>query len=211
MNNLLRRFGNLLMMEEDGGAGGSGGTGNGDGNGNKDKIFTQEELNSIIASEKQKNQAAVYKHLGFESAEDAKAFIDKYKEEEDKKKDDLTKANEQAEALRKEKEAEAKKAKKLEYKFEAMKEGCDAKNADDVVTLVMNKMSDDKDFATALKEVKETYPTMFDSSNSDGNGTGTGGNPPRGKGGKDISGIGKRLAEQRKTNSASKENNYFQR
>ena len=109
MDNLLRRFGNLLMMEEDGGAGGSGGTGDGDGNGNKDKTFTQEELNSIIASEKQKNQAAVYKHLGFESAEDAKAFIDKYKEEEDKKKDDLTKANEQAEALRKEKEAEEKK------------------------------------------------------------------------------------------------------
>ena len=216
MFNWKERFLNLMCLDNEGGAGGGSGTGNGegegsDGNNNPEKTFTQEELNSILASEKRKNISNVYKDLGFEKPEDAKAFIEKYKDEEEKKKDDLTKAQDRVAELEKEKATEAKKAREAEYKFKAIEEGCDAKNATDVVALAISKMTDDKDFDAALKEVKESYPIMFESSNNDNNpGTGSSANNPRRKStGKELEGIGKRLAEQRKYNAKSKANEFF--
>lgn len=217
MFNWKERFLNLMCLDNEGGAGGGSGTGSGEGEGDKgnnnssEKTFTQEELNNILASEKRKNISNVYKDLGFEKPEDAKAFIEKYKDEEEKKKDDLTKAQDRVAELEKEKATEAKKAREAEYKFKAIEEGCDAKNATDVVALAISKMTDDKDFDAALKEVKESYPIMFESSNNDNNpGTGSSANNPRRKStGKELEGIGKRLAEQRKNNAKSKVNEFF--
>lgn len=201
-----------LMSPDDGGSGGdpAGGSDNGSG-GAEDKTFTQEQVNSMIAAEKRKNLSSVYKGLGFDSEEAAKAFVDKYKGEEEKNKTDLVKAQERASQLEAEKNAEAAKAQDLQYKFDAMAEGCDAKSATDVVVLAKAKMSDDKDFAAALKEVKEQYPAMFgQTDNGNGGGTGGGGTSPRGKlKSGDISGIGKRLAEQRKQNNTTKDHDYF--
>ena len=217
MFNWKKRFLNLMCLDNEGGAGGGSGAGSGegeegDGNNNTEKTFTQEELNNILATEKRKNISNVYKDLGFEKPEDAKAFIEKYKGEEEKKKDDLTKAQDRVAELEKEKATEAKKAREAEYKFKAIEEGCDAKNAADVVALVVSKMADDKDFNTALKEVKEYYPIMFESSNNNNNNPGTGSsanNPRRKSTGKELEGIGKRLAEQRKNNAKSKANEFF--
>lgn len=217
MFNWRERFLNLMCLDNEGGAGGGSGTGSGegegsDGNNNPEKTFTQEELNSILASEKRKNISNVYKDLGFEKPEDAKAFIEKYKDAEEKKKDDLTKAQDRVAELEKEKATEAKKAREAEYKFKAIEEGCDAKNAKDVVALAVSKMTDDKDFDTALKEVKESYPIMFEFSNNNNNNSGTGAsanNPRRKSAGKELEGIGKRLAEQRKNNAKSKANEFF--
>ena len=217
------RFKMLMKMDANGSGVGAGGTdpaaggdeGNGgsDGNGNSggsnDKTFTQEQVNSMIASEKRKNLSSVYKGLGFESEEAAKEFIEKYKQEEEKNKSDLVKAQEEAKKAQAEKAAEAARAQDMQYKFDAMEQGCDAKSAEDVVVLAKSKMSDDKDFATALKEVKEQYPILFGQSAS-GGGTGGGGTSPRGKlKAGDISGMGKRLAEQRKQNNTAKNNEYF--
>ena len=122
----------------------------------------------------------------------------------------MVKAQEEAKKAQEEKAAEAARAQDLQYKFDAIAEGCDTKSAEDVVVLAKAKMSDDKDFAAALKEVKEQYPAMFGQSAS-GGGTGGGGTSPRGKlkvG--DVSGMGKRLAEQRKqNNNTAKNNEYF--
>ena len=158
-----------------------------------------------------KNLSSVYKGLGFDSEEAAKAFVDKYKGEEEKNKTDLVKAQERASQLEAEKRAETAKAQDLQYRFDAMTEGCDAKSAADVVVLAKAKMSDDKDFAAALKEVKEQYPAMFgQTDNGNGGGTGGGGTSPRQKlKSGDLSGIGKRLAEQRKQNNTTKDHDYF--
>lgn len=205
----------MKLSPDDGGSGGGGGdpAGNGDNGsgGAEDKTFTQEQVNSMIAAEKRKNLSSVYKGLGFDSEEAAKAFVDKYKGEEEKNKTDLVKAQERASQLEAEKNAEAAKAQDLQYKFDAMAEGCDAKSAADVVVLAKAKMSDDKDFAAALKEVKEQYPAMFgQTDNGDGGGTGGGGTSPRSKlKSGDLSGIGKRLAEQRKQNNTTKDHDYF--
>lgn len=212
------RFKMLMKMDADGSGGGAGGTdpaaggeGGNDGNsgGSNDKTFTQEQVNSMIAAEKRKNLSSVYKGLGFESEDDAKQFVEKYKQEEEKNKSDLVKAQEEVKKAQAEKAAEATKAQDLQYRFDAMAEGCDAKSAEDVVVLAKAKMSDDKDFAAALKEVKEQYPAMFGQSAS-GGGTGGGGTSPRQKlKAGDVSGMGKRLAEQRKQNNTAKNNDYF--
>lgn len=205
----------MKLSPDDGGSGGGGGNpaGNGDNGsgGAEDKTFTQEQVNSMIAAEKRKNLSSVYKGLGFDSEEAAKAFVDKYKGEEEKNKTDLVKAQERASQLEAEKSAEAAKAQDLQYRFDAMAEGCDAKSAEDVVVLAKAKMSDDKDFAAALKEVKEQYPAMFgQTDNGNGGGTGGGGTSPRQKlKSGDLSGIGKRLAEQRKQNNTTKDHDYF--
>lgn len=207
----------MKLSPDDGGSGGGVGNpaGNGDNGsgGTEDKTFTQEQVNSMIAAEKRKNLSSVYKGLGFDSEEAAKAFVDKYKGEEEKNKTDLVKAQERASQLEAEKRAEAAKAQDLQYRFDAMAEGCDAKSAADVVVLAKAKMSDDndKDFAAALKEVKEQYPAMFgQTDNGNGGGTGGGGTSPRQKlKSGDLSGIGKRLAEQRKQNNTTKDHDYF--
>lgn len=205
----------MKLSPDDGGSGGGGGNpaGNSDNGsgGAEDKTFTQEQVNSMIAAEKRKNLSSVYKGLGFDSEEAAKAFVDKYKGEEEKNKTDLVKAQERASQLEAEKSAEAAKAQDLQYRFDAMAEGCDAKSAADVVVLAKAKMSDDKDFAAALKEVKEQYPAMFgQTDNGNGGGTGGGGTSPRQKlKSGDLSGIGKRLAEQRKQNNTTKDHDYF--
>lgn len=214
---------NLCTFDVEGSGGGAGGSeGSGDSGGSNgggsegsqgsegnSKTFTQEELNNILASEKRKNINSVYKDLGFESSEEAKAYLEKHRKEDDDKKDELTKSQERLAELEKEKAAEAKRATEAEYRFKAIESGCDAKNAADVVVLATAKVSEDKDFETALKEIKETYPSLF--SSSEGNsGTGSNGSNPRGRrNGSDISGIGKRLAEQRKNSAKSNGNGFF--
>ena len=97
----------------------------------------------------------------------------------------------------------------MQYKFDAIAAGCDTKAADDVVTLAKSKMSDDKDFATALNEIKEQYPAMFNQS-AGTQGTGGGGTSPRKKMDTgSVTGIGERLAKQLKENSAPKKNDFF--
>lgn len=204
-----------MLAPDGGGNGGSEGNGDqgndgGDPAGEQTKTFTQDQVNSMIAAEKRKNLSSVYKGLGFDSEEAAKEFVEKYRDQEEQAKSDLVKEQEKSKQLAAEKAAEQAKAQDLQYKFDAMAEGCSAKSAADVVVLAKAKMSDDKDFEAALKEVKEQYPAMFGQTDNAGGGTGGGGTSPRGKlKAGDLSGMGKRLAEQRKENNATKENDYF--
>lgn len=174
------------------------------------KSFTQEDLNRIAANEKRQGMSSVLRTLGFEKEEDAKAFVEKYKELEDSKKDDLAKAQETLETEKKAKEEAEKKAELLDRKFKVVSAGVSADKADDIVILATAKMMDGKTFEDALEDLKKAYPSFFeaDSSNT-GLGTGTGGNPPRGRtGGSSAGSIGKRLAEQKKTGTTQKKS-YF--
>lgn len=180
-----------------------------DEGGANDKTFTQAQVNSMIANEKRKNMTSFYKGLGFESEDAAKAFVEKYQKQEEQNKTDLEKEQAKTKQLEAEKQAEQEKATTLQYKFDAIAAGCDAKSADDVVTLAKSKMSDDKDFATALNEIKEQYPAMFNQPAGTG-GTGSGGTSPRKKmTSQGTAGIGERLAKQFKENNAPKTNDYF--
>lgn len=174
------------------------------------RVFTQEELNRIAANEKRQGMASALKTLGFEDEKVAQEWVKKYREFEESKKDDLTKAQETLEAEKREKDELAKKADLLEKRFKVVASGVPADKADDVVLLAMAKVTDNKTFEECLEDLKNTYPIFFEAGASAGSvGTGTGGTPPRKSvnSGKDGS-IGKRLAEQRKTSTQTKKS-YF--
>ena len=201
----------LPFMEEDG----KGGTGGGDpeggsnddgNNGGSEKTFTQEDLNRIAAKEKRDGIASILKTLGFEKEEDAKKFVETYRKAEEDKKDDLEKSKEATAKEKKLKEEAEAKANELEKKLKVVSQGVSSDKADDIIVLANAKEIDGKSFDDALEEVKKAYPSLFEGEQAGG--TGHNGNPPR-KGGKENnSSIGKRLAEQRKTGTQSK-NSYF--
>lgn len=180
------------------------------GTGSDGKVFTQAELNRIAAQEKRQGMASVLKSLGFEKEEDAKAFVEQYRKAEEEKKDELQKAQESIDAEKKAKADAERKADLLDKKFKVVSAGVSADKADDVVTLALAKVTEDKDFDTVLEELKTAYPVFFETATAD-KGTGSGGTPPRATNKSTTdSGIGKRLAEQRKTSSqAQKSGSYF--
>ena len=204
---------NFMPFLEEDGKGGAGGTGGEPGGGepsggaedqNKgQKTFTQEDLNRIAAQEKRQGANSILKALGFESEEKAKEYLAAKRKEDDEKKDDLQKAKD-AEAA-----AEAKAA-LLEKRFKVVAMGVSADKADDIVTLANSKATDGKTFDDAVEDLKKTYPELFESKQEKRGGTGSGGNPPRGKNTGEDDSLGKRLAEQRKASkSQNKKNSYF--
>lgn len=206
MKDFVKRINLIPMFEEDGAGGGGGNEPNEGGEPNDEKTFTQEELNRIAAQEKRQGMAAVLKALGFEKEEDAKAFVEKYREEEEKNKGELEKANEALETEKNAKASAEKKAEMLEKKLQVVAMGVSADKADDIITLASAKVTDDKPFETVLEDLKKTYPVLFGEDESTG--TGGAGKPPRGGKNETEGGIGKRLAEQRKS-SAQKKRSYF--
>lgn len=180
--------------------------GNDTGDKTPEKTFTQDEVNAIAAKEKKQGINSVYTQLGFESAEQAQDLIKKWREEDDKKKTELEKAQAENTSLQKDRDTAVSRAQQLERKMLAIELGAQTKNADDIVTLAAAKVTDGKDFSAALEEVKTAYPTMFGQSEQSKGTGGSGNNPRAGSAGTESS-IGKRLAEQRKNNVPKK--SYF--
>lgn len=215
----------MPFFEEDG-KGGTGGTGGTDGanaqnqnepqnNSNQNqneppKTFTQEELNRIAAQEKRQGASSILKALGFESEDAAKAYLEAKRKEDDEKKDDLQKAKDAEAAANTAKAAAEAKAALLEKRFKVVALGVSADKADDIVTLATSKAIDGKTFDDAIEDLKKTYPELFEAKVEKRGGTGSGGNPPRGKNTGEDDSLGKRLAEQRKASkSQNKKNSYF--
>lgn len=171
------------------------------------KTFTQEDLNRIAAQEKRQGMSSMLKALGFENESAAKEFVEKYRQQEEDKKDDLTKAQEKLNTETANRELAEKKVDLLEKRFKVVAQGVPADKAEDIVILANSKVTESKDFDAALEELKKTYPSIF-SENSQSSGTGTSGNPPRSGKPESNSGLGKRLAEKRKSANTQK-NPYF--
>lgn len=169
------------------------------------KTFTQEEVNAMMAKEKNQGKLSVLKELGVEDSKSAKEALAKYKEYLDSQK---TEAEKLAEALKAEQATKTQaeqKAAALEKKFEAIVAGVPATKADDVVLLASAKVTDTKDFKAVLEEMKTTYPEFFEDSNSGGTGSNTGSKKLPGKG---AGSLGKRIAEASAKNQV-KTTNYF--
>ena len=207
---LKNRMRNLMMLAPDDG-GSDGGNPAPNGGEPSPKTFTQEDLNRIAAQEKRAGAAAVYRELGFEKPEDAKAAIEAWRKNEEEKKTDLEKAQTELKTAQDAKAAAERKSQNIERKFQVVKEGAPADKADDIVVLAEARMNDSKDFETALKEIKEQFPMLFDNSGeSNSSGTGTKANPPRKTHGNGEAGeLGKRLAGQKK--AAPAKNSYFKK
>lgn len=201
-------------------AGSSGSDNNG---GSAAKTFTQEQVNAMMAREKQQGAASVYNKLGIDPTDDAavrmfKAFIESQKTEADKQK-------EQNDAQQAKIVAAEERARIAEAKAEAMKLGAKSEYVDDIVALALTKVTENTDAKSVIEDFKSKYKFWFgedsDDKDKDGKGAkddkktgekGTGASVKGSKGksddGSGASGIGKRLASQRRT-VASKNKSYW--
>lgn len=222
IKNTLKNIG--LQFFAEGGAGGDPGTGgseggsedgeggSGEGTGGKSgKTFTQEEVNRLMKAEKESAKKALLKELGVEDAKSAKEGLAEYKKILDKDKTDAQKAQEDLAAETKAKTDAEKRALLAEAKVEVLSAGCKPEYLEDVITLALRKVSDDKDLQTVVKEMKEEskYSAFFGGSDSDSGDKGTGGGAgfKRKEGSDKKGGLGSRLGAQVANNTAK--NPYF--
>jgi hypothetical protein len=180
--------------------------------GNEKKEFTQAELNKMMKAEKDSGKRAMLKSFGFKDEKEAKAAMDALKKFQDSQKTETEKQTEKVNTLTSEKTAAEKRAEYLENKFTALGEGVKLDVVDDIVTMAMSKVTDDKDLKAVLADMKKnaTYAAFFteagDGSNGS-NGTGTGVNGGKKTGGK-VTGMGARLAAAGKPATTAK-SSYF--
>ena len=177
------------------------------------KTFTQSEVSSMMAKEKNEGKRSVLKALGFKSEDEAKKAIEGYnkyledqKSESEKQKEALDKANnEKVEALNR--------AKAAENKVACYNSGIASEYIDDVLAIASTKVTDEKDLVEVLKEMKEDkkYESFFEKDSSSGSKHGTGSNPGHsGNDNDEKKDLGKRLAEQRKSSmAATGKSSYF--
>lgn len=221
---------NLQFFAEDGADDTSGADNAGDEQGNEggtgdqnqgksgEKTFTQAEVNAMMKAEKSSGRQSILKELGIEAKDtkDAKAQVAAYLQFVESQKTEAQKSKEKLEALTSEKSAAEQKALLLESKFTAIAEGVKLEDVDDVLTLAMSKVTDDKDLKTVLGEMKEKYPSFFsgkEDQGGKGTGTGTGVGSGSGKSSAQGStGIGSRLAASRTQSSTNQtKSSYFSR
>lgn len=186
--------------------------GNPEGTGNQSgKTFTQEDVNALLKKEKESAKKALLKELGVEDAKSAKEGLAKYKEILEKDKTETQKAQDTANAAEKAKQEAEKRALLAEAKVEVLSAGCKPEYLEDVITLALRKVSDDKDLAAVVKEMKEEpkYSAFFGESDSGSGDKGTGGGAgfKRKEGSDKKGGLGSRLGAQVVNNTAK--NPYF--
>lgn len=183
------------------------------------KTFTQEQVNRMMAREKNQGRSAVFNELGIDPKDEktlamVKALINSQKSDEQKRLETETEEkNKLAEANHRALVAEA--------KAEAMQLGVGAQYVDDIVTLALSKLTEDSDLKTIIGEFKTKYPVWFNNSDNDGSGTkdgkgknstntgtkGTGSSvKDQNSGNKDGAkkGLGARLAAQRRGSASKK-------
>ena len=174
------------------------------------RTFTQEEVNRMMAKEKNEGRKAILKELGIENVDDAKNNLSEYAKLKEAQMSELDKATQAQKKLEGEKAAAVKAQEVAEGKLKLLTEGCNKENLDEALVLVMSKVSDATDFDTALKQVKEKVPSLFTSNNPLGTGKDLG--HPRKPAGTEPGSLGARLAGRGKPDpNKSKPNPYFSR
>lgn len=178
-------------------------TGSNDGE-KKEKTFSQEQVNRMMAKEKNQGRNAVYNELGInpkdtKQIEALKAYLESQKTDAQKE------AEKQIAADAAIKEAEER-VKLAEAKAEAMMLGIKPQFVEDAVTLALSK-SDDRDIKSILSEFKTKYPVWFeDEEGAKSKGTGSSLKGTQANKSNDDKnkpqGIGARLAAQRKGNKS---------
>lgn len=187
------------------------------GTGANGKTFTQEDVNRMMAREKNQGRAAAFSELGLDP-NDAnmmnmfKAFVSAMQSGSEQ--DNQQSAQQQIKIA----EAESR-AKKAEAKAEAMQLGVNPQYVDDAVTIIMSKLDDNNDVKTLVGELKTKYPAWFNAEQQNDdkgkgskqqnqqtgqNGTGSSVGNATNNNNKGVSGIGTRLAAQRKQGNSQK-------
>lgn len=171
------------------------------------KTFTQEDVNRMMAAEKEQGRKSILKELGVQDVASAKEGLQKYQEFLNSQKSELEKAQASEAKLQSDYAAAIARANHAENCIAAMKLGANTESIDDLVTLAMSKVSETKDFATVLSEMKSNsvFSGFFQSSVGTGNGGMQG--HPAGEG-ETTTSLAKQLAEKQIAQKSQK-SNYF--
>lgn len=157
------------------------------------RTFTQEEVNSMMAGEKRSARAALLKELGYEVKDGKytevigtiKGILDQGKTQQQLDKE----ARDKAEG---DKTAAEAKAASLQAQVDVMKAGVKPDYVDDVIAMLLPRVTEAKPLSKLLEDYKTKYPAWFGEAGSSGTGSAT--NPPS-KGTNQDGAMGKRLAQ----------------
>ena len=198
---------------EDNNQGGNDDSGKDDQTDSGKKTFTQEEVTRMMTREKKEGRNAAIKALGFENEEEVKKAASLLKALLDSQKSDKEKAEEEKNNAVNQKSDAEKRASEAEAKLTCFLSGVNKDSIDDVLSIALPKVTEDKDLSKVLEDMKKNnrYASFFEG-NSGGKGGDKGtGNPPghSGKEGEDEKGsYGKRLGSQNKP-TKEKKSSYF--
>lgn len=124
----------------------------------KNNLFTQEDVNNIVARETKKVQEKIIKQLGVEDFKTAKEGIEKFREWQESQKTEQERQQEQFNALKQNYESVLAEKEKLVAQVSAMKAGVRADSVEDVVVLANALVNDEVTIDEAIKQVTEKYP-----------------------------------------------------
>lgn len=171
-------------------SGDSNGSTNNDNSG--EKKFTQAEVNAMMSKEKKQGRQAILNALGIKDMKELEEFIQKTNEP----------TNQELAAEKKKAEDRATAA---ENKLACVMAGVNKDSVDDVMSIALSKVTDDKTLANVLEEMKNVpkYAGFFGTEKQEGTGSDVG----HIGGEEKKESMGQRLAKQNKT--VTKKSSYF--
>lgn len=150
--------------------------GSGEQNKNTEKTFTQQQVNDMMAKEKKQGKQAMLNALGFKNEQEAKDSINLLKALQESQKSEEQKQEEAKKAALEDKEKAEQRAILAESKLTCIENGVNKESVEDVLTIAMSKVSDDKTLESVIADMKKEkrYTSFFVDENEGGsNGTGT--------------------------------------
>ena len=149
---------------------------NGEQNKGAEKTFTQKQVSEMMAKEKKQGKQSILNSLGFKTEQEAKDAMSLLKALQDSQKSEEQKQKEANDAAVAEKEKAEQRAILAESKLSCVENGVNKESIDDVLTIAMSKVTDDKSLDDVIADMKKEkrYASFFVDGNEGGsNGTGT--------------------------------------
>lgn len=131
------------------------------------KIFTQEDVNNIVAKEVKKTQEKLLKQLGIEDFNSAKEGLQKFREWQESQKTEQEKLQEKLQKFQADNETLASENANLKAQLAAIKQGVKAESVEDVIALAERLVNDETTIDDAIKQVIEKYPYFAESVNEE--------------------------------------------
>lgn len=167
-----------------------------------EKVFTQADVNRMMAAEKESGRKSILKELGVEDVTSAKEGLQKYQEYLNSQKTTLEQVQEQSKQLQANYDTALKEANHAKSCLAAVKLGANTESIEDLVALASSRVTNEKSLEAVITEMKSNsvYSGFFTKPSQ---GTGQGGMQSK-PSGEDSSSLAKTLAERsRKTSKSS--------
>ena len=163
-----------------------------------EKTFTQKQVSEMMAKEKKQGKQSILNALGYKTEQEAKDALSLLKALQESQKSEEQKQEEAKKAALDEKEKAEQRAMVAEAKLSCIENGVNKDSVDDVLTIAMSKVTDDKSLDDVIADMKKEkrYASFFVEANG-GSSNGTGSTPSHSSSqNKGESNYGKQLAER---------------